>query len=227
MRNLRVRRPSAGLAVSVVALMVALGGTSYAAITLPQNSVGTAQLKNGAIATAKIRNGAVTGAKINLSSLGTVASAKHAYSANVANAAYTANTANTASTANTANTAKFATTAGGLPALTWTNLTLQNGAVRFGTSYGTPSYTKDAEGFVHLNGAVDLSATKGAFAVLPMGFRPQSHNSWMPTAATNGAGDPHLVEVTIDHVTGALSFVLGPGSTGKFVDLEGISFYAG
>ena len=51
----RLRRPSPGLVVGIIALFVALGGTSYAAIvTLPSGSVGTAQLKNGAVTAGKI-----------------------------------------------------------------------------------------------------------------------------------------------------------------------------
>lgn len=66
MRTFRVRRPSPALIVSVIALVVALGGTSYAAFTLPKNSVGTKQLRKGAITSTKIKNGAVTKAKLNL-----------------------------------------------------------------------------------------------------------------------------------------------------------------
>jgi hypothetical protein len=40
--------------VSVIALFVALGGVSYAAVTLPANSVGTKQIKNKAVTRAKI-----------------------------------------------------------------------------------------------------------------------------------------------------------------------------
>lgn len=40
--------------VSLVALFVALGGTTYAAVSLPRNSVGTAQLRNGAVTKQKI-----------------------------------------------------------------------------------------------------------------------------------------------------------------------------
>ena len=63
--------PSPALVVALIALFVALGGTSYAAITaLPTNSVGTPQLKNSAVTGRKIKNGAITAAKISPSALG-------------------------------------------------------------------------------------------------------------------------------------------------------------
>ena len=47
--------PSPALVISLIALFVALGGTSYAAITsLPANSVGTKQLKNSAVTGTKL-----------------------------------------------------------------------------------------------------------------------------------------------------------------------------
>jgi hypothetical protein len=49
------RRPSPALAVACIALAVALGGTGYAAVSLPANSVGTKQLKNGAVVGAKVK----------------------------------------------------------------------------------------------------------------------------------------------------------------------------
>ena len=62
---MRRLHPSPALVVSLIALFVALGGTSYAAVTsVPANSVGTAQLKNGAVTAPKIATGAVTAAKI-------------------------------------------------------------------------------------------------------------------------------------------------------------------
>ncbi len=77
--------------VAYLALFVALGGTTYAATSLPANSVGNAQLRNGAVSTAKLHDQAVTGAKvashtltgtqINITKLGTVPSATHAANA--------------------------------------------------------------------------------------------------------------------------------------------------
>ena len=40
-------RPSPAMLVACAALVVALGGTSYAVTQLPKNSVGTPQLKKG------------------------------------------------------------------------------------------------------------------------------------------------------------------------------------
>ena len=49
------RHPSPALVIACLALAVALGGTGYAAIVLPPNSVGTKQLVNGAVVAAKVK----------------------------------------------------------------------------------------------------------------------------------------------------------------------------
>jgi hypothetical protein len=59
----RRRTPSPALVISVVALFVALGGTTYAATSLPRNSVGTKQLKNGAVTRKKISKNTISGLK--------------------------------------------------------------------------------------------------------------------------------------------------------------------
>jgi Collagen triple helix repeat (20 copies) len=48
---------------STVALFLALGGVSYAAVTLPNNSVGTSQLKKHAVTLAKVSDSARTALK--------------------------------------------------------------------------------------------------------------------------------------------------------------------
>jgi len=68
MRKL-LHRPSPAMIVACLALLVALGGTSIAAVRLPRGSVGTLQLTNGAVTNAKIANNAVTGAKVRNFSL--------------------------------------------------------------------------------------------------------------------------------------------------------------
>lgn len=95
MSRVAVRRPSAALIVSIVALAVALGGTSYAAFNLPKNSVGTKQLRNGAVSTTKLKNGAVTKAKLDVTGV-TVPDAVFANSAGSATSASSATTATNA-----------------------------------------------------------------------------------------------------------------------------------
>lgn len=60
-----VRRPSPAMVVACLALLVALGGTSVAAVSqVARNSVGTPQLRNGAVTNPKIRNNAVNSTKV-------------------------------------------------------------------------------------------------------------------------------------------------------------------
>jgi hypothetical protein len=94
----RPRRPSAAMAVAIVALICALTGTSWAALGsrhqrrgLAKKSVGTRQLKPKAVTSGKIANNAVngtkvadgslTGADIDVGALGTVPAATSAASA--------------------------------------------------------------------------------------------------------------------------------------------------
>ena len=53
------RRITPSLIVSIVALVVALGGASYAAIQIPKNSVGTKQIKNKAVTSNKVKDGSL------------------------------------------------------------------------------------------------------------------------------------------------------------------------
>ena len=55
--------------ISLVALFVALGGTSYAVSQLPKNSVGQGQLRSGSVSTLKLANGSVTSGKVKDGSL--------------------------------------------------------------------------------------------------------------------------------------------------------------
>jgi len=71
--------PSASMVVACVGLVLALGGTSLAAATaVPNNSVGTAQLKNNAVTAAKIASNGVTSAKIAANAVGSAKIANNA-----------------------------------------------------------------------------------------------------------------------------------------------------
>lgn len=170
MKAIISRRPSPALVISILALVVAMAGTSYAALKLPKNSVGTKQLKKNAVATAKIKKNAVTtakikkkaitGAKVNFAKLGTVPSAT------------TATTASTATVANSLSPLEAPHFVGdsGQPGF-------ENGASNFpgaeGINFGRASFYKDHEGIVHLEGVVATGSGSVIFT-LPSGFRPPS-----------------------------------------------------
>jgi len=56
-------------AIALLALFVALGGASYAAVNLPKNSVGAKQIRSGAVTAKKLRQGSVNSAKVKNRSL--------------------------------------------------------------------------------------------------------------------------------------------------------------
>ena len=56
MRRFRFGRPTPAMVVAAIALFVALGGTGYAALKLPPQSVGKKELKRNAVTTAKVDN---------------------------------------------------------------------------------------------------------------------------------------------------------------------------
>jgi hypothetical protein len=98
MKRLSRFRLSPAMVVACIALTVALGGTSIAAIeALPRNSVGAKQLKRNAVTGVKVKanaitspkvaNNSLTGADINEARLGTVPSATNATNATTANTA--------------------------------------------------------------------------------------------------------------------------------------------
>jgi hypothetical protein len=57
-------------AIALAALFIALGGTSYAAVAIPKNSVGPSQLRKGAVTSSKIHSGAITPGKLSGKSFG-------------------------------------------------------------------------------------------------------------------------------------------------------------
>jgi len=81
------RIPSPAMVVACLALAVALGGTGYAAIKLPANSVGTVQLKKGAVTGAKVKKNTITGTQVRETTLERVPKALQADSADSADTA--------------------------------------------------------------------------------------------------------------------------------------------
>jgi hypothetical protein len=163
--------------MATVAVFIALGGVSYAALKLPKNSVGAKQLKKNSVTGPKVRKNAVTGAKvkdqsltgkdINLAQLGTVPSAQSANS---------------------------------LPPLEPTHIVgapgepgFENGSKNF--TYPAPfqlkqaGFYKDHDGIVHLQGMVEVGtgAIVDSIFSLPPGFRPAASSAVFFNVACFGA----------------------------------------
>ncbi|HTX10611.1 MAG TPA: hypothetical protein VME22_18445 [Solirubrobacteraceae bacterium] len=75
MRKLARRRPSAGLVVAVIALVVATSGTAFAAGQLVN---GDSLIKKNSLSGDRLKDGSITGKQIKLSSLGPVPIARNA-----------------------------------------------------------------------------------------------------------------------------------------------------
>ena len=91
----RIPRPSPALLVAIVALFMALGGTSYAALKITGKNVENSSLKgvdikNKSLEEKELKPDTLTGGRINEATLGTVPNAEHANNADNAISAQTA-----------------------------------------------------------------------------------------------------------------------------------------
>jgi hypothetical protein len=160
------RSRSIPIVISLIALFIALGTGAYAAITVPANSVGTAQLRNGAVTGSKVHDDTITGAKIKLGTLGSVPLSSRAGRASVAD---------------------NADRLGGLPSSKYAldsqppfiRVALLPGFTNFGSGYAPISYMKDTLGFVHLHGTMNCQAGPAVAFTLPAGYRPAE---WLLTS---------------------------------------------
>jgi hypothetical protein len=142
----RLRRPSPAMIVALLALFVALGGSSYAAVKIgakdiASGAVGTRAIANNAVRSADIRNAAVSGLDVKDDSL------TNADIDNSNLSAASAKTADTATHANSATSATNATNADKLDGLDSTDFTRpactsQSGAIKGGvTIAASPAFS--------------------------------------------------------------------------------------
>ncbi len=205
MEHLRRITPSPAMVVACIALTVALGGTSYAAIKLPKNSVGTKQLKKNAVTSPKVKNNAITGADVNEGTLGTVPSAANATNANTLD-----NIDSTGFVRPGSAEAWHEIGASGEPAF-------QNGWVNeSAATQTTGAFYKDPLDVVHLKGIV--TSGTGTVFTLPAGYRPAKAGCW----ATWRSG---AIAYVCFYATGNITQG-GGGATGAML-LDGLTFRVG
>jgi hypothetical protein len=211
----RLRGPSPAFVIALIALFVALGGTSYAALSLPPNSVGTRQLKNGAVTSKKVAPKLIVyGAKAAVVAVAAI-EANHAKTADSATRANLASSADTAASANNA-----FTLAGYAP----------NGLVRTAEGQGETNATGSAQdiaslsivapsaGFVIVNGSAmaDQHSGTGCPCVTTMFLNADGSdidtNPWREAVTVDGVDEPN---------TGSVSWVFQVAAGGHTFALRG------
>jgi hypothetical protein len=198
-----MRRPSFPTVISLIALFVALGGTSYAVIKLPAKSVGNRELKTNAVTSAKIRAGAVSRSDLSLGAR-----------------SGTRGPRGPAGPAGSPGDAAAPEAWKPLPFVgAWTN---------YGHVWAAPAYRKDQRGRVYLRGlaAKNPGAPAGddPIALLPPGYRPTARLIFAVASGSQTAGQLYgRVDVLPD---GNIYWVSGAGGEGDFTSLSTISFWS-
>lgn len=185
---MRPRSPATTV-LAVLALVVALCGTSLAGYAAGKAN-GDSVIKKRSLSGNRLKTDTVTGKQVEESSLGRVPRAA---------------------------VADRATRADTVPPPAFHALVLDAG-ITANDQNRTPGWRKDASGFVHLEGAVELDGTGEVIATLPPGARPSARATFLVYQQGEAAA---VVQVQADGVIG-----LGDGGTGTLA-LDVISFYAG
>jgi hypothetical protein len=229
-RSVRLRLPSPAMAVALLALFVALGGSSYAALKInsrqiADNSVRSRDLRNNDVRSRDVRNNSLTGADVNEARLGTVPSADSANSANTAGSARTAGSASTAANAEALGGVGpdgFVRTPTEPVRLIGTpgNPDFQNGFKNhaLGASAG---FFKDQFGVVHLQGDLDPPGSANRIFTLPPGYRPDQNGAQGPSfLVTRDGSGTAVVSVEFEGEVELLN------SASDHIAINGITFRA-
>jgi hypothetical protein len=200
-----MRRPSFPTVISLIALFVALGGTSYAVIKLPAKSVGNRELKSNAVTSSKIRPRAISRSDLAPSAR--------------TGARGPRGPAGPAGPAGRSNDA--------VAPEAWKALPFQGSWGNYASGWAAGGYRKDARGRVYLRGLVSkvdgVPAADDVIAALPADYRPAMRSLFVVGAGASSVGQAYgRVDVLAN---GNVVWITGGAGEGDFTSLETISFW--
>lgn len=204
-----MRRPSFPTVISLVALFVALGGTSYAVIKLPANSVGSREIKPNSVSGGDIRNGSIASKDLAVSARGQ-RGPRGPQGPPGSNGASGGGTTTPAPEA-------------------WKPLAFSGAWQNYGGTALPAMYRKDAAGRVYLRGLVAKGnptslatpASGDTIAILPAGYRPVGLSIFPALMGGGVAIQTGRVDVGGG---GEIAWLSGPADPANYTSLDGISF---
>jgi hypothetical protein len=199
----RLKRPSFPTVISLLALFIALGGTSYAVIKLPASSVGTRELKHDAVTASKIRDGSVGATDLAPDAAGRRGPRGPEGPPGSQGPA-----------------GPSGATAAPEP---WHPLTFAGSWTNWASGYATGAYRRDVFGQVYLRGSLTKNAGSPAagdvIATLPVGYRPPQRLTFaVVSGASNQYGGIDIVS------NGDIAWYAGGVAEPDYTSLTGISF---
>lgn len=200
-----IRRPSFPTVISLIALFVALGGTSYAVITLPAKSVGNRELKSDAVTSAKIRPRSVARSDL----------------------APTARVGARGPRGATGPTGATGAPGDAVAPEAWRPLEFAAGWGNYDPSFSGGAVRRDARGRIYLRGLVSKTggtpAQGDVIATLPAGYR-RTGRAVFPVAT--GHGTPAQQYGRVDIAPGGeIVWVSGGQGEPDFTSLETIAYW--
>ncbi len=192
-----MRRPSFPAVISLMALFIALGGTSYAVIKLPAKSVGNRELKSNAVTASKIRDGSIGPQELSSTAARGPRGPQGPAGASGAGAAAIP------------------------PPAAWQALLFGGVWTNYGSGYDTAAFRTDQLGKVHLRGLVTKNGAvpvkDDVIGTLPAGYRPKTRKIFAV-----GSGSPGRVDVAPN---GNVIWIYGGTAERDYTSLETISFW--
>jgi hypothetical protein len=217
--------------VAYVALFVALGGTSYAALKLPAGSVGTPQLKTGAVTSGKVKDRSLLAADFKKGQIPRGPKGDRGPAgANGAPGLRGPQGLKGDKGAPGTITPAALTQVGSATDTCQSN---PGAFCRQGSSFWAPpgngyaalAFTRDAAGFVHLDGAAQaVQSYLCPMFYLPENLRPAATHAFPVVVSRGGTRSTSTVRVQPD---GGVDCPGGAPTDGDVVDLSTVSFRAG